>query len=82
MAPRLHQPATEPKDGGAIVQRPRNDGAWQQWRFLDSGGGHYRLQSRHSGKVLDVTGNSTADNVDIVRLPWRMGLLTQTNSPC
>ncbi|WP_447007962.1 pectate lyase [Saccharothrix isguenensis] len=41
-------------DGGAIVQWPRNDGAWQQWQFVSSGSGYYRLKSRHSGKVLDL----------------------------
>ena len=41
-------------DGGAIVQWPRNDGAWQQWQFVASGSGYYRLKSRHSGKVLDL----------------------------
>ncbi|MEU6077028.1 family 43 glycosylhydrolase [Micromonospora sp. NPDC047074] len=46
-------------DGAPINQYARNDGAWQQWRFLDSGGGWYRLQSAHSGKVLDLP---TADD--------------------
>lgn len=54
-------------DGAQIVQWARNDGAWQQWRFVDSGGGYYRLQSRHSGKVLDVYNWSTADGADIVQ---------------
>jgi hypothetical protein len=54
-------------DGGAIVQWPRNDGAWQQWQFVDSGGGYYRLKSRHSGKVLDVEGRSTEDGANIVQ---------------
>ena len=52
-------------DGAAINQYARNDGAWQQWRFLDSGGGWYRLQSVHSGKVLDLP--STADGVQFVQ---------------
>ena len=33
-------------DGAPINQYSRNDGAWQQWQFVDSGGGCYRLQSR------------------------------------
>ncbi|MFV2087513.1 family 43 glycosylhydrolase [Micromonospora sp. LOL_021] len=41
-------------DGAAINQYARNDGAWQQWRFLDAGNGYYRVQSRHSGKVLEL----------------------------
>jgi poly(3-hydroxybutyrate) depolymerase len=52
-------------DGGRITQWTRNDGANQQWQFLDSGGGQYRLKSRHSGKVLDVPNSSTADGVAI-----------------
>lgn len=54
-------------DGAPIVQWARNDGAWQQWQFVDSGGGYYRLRSRHSGKVLDVYNFSTADGADIVQ---------------
>ncbi len=54
-------------DGAEIVQWTRNDGAWQQWQFVDSGGGYYRLRSRHSGKVLDVADSSTADGAGIVQ---------------
>ncbi|MEE1940060.1 non-reducing end alpha-L-arabinofuranosidase family hydrolase [Streptomyces sp. TRM 70361] len=54
-------------DGGDVVQWTRNDQAQQQWRFVDSGGGHYRLVSRHSGKVLDVHNQSTSDGGDIVQ---------------
>ncbi len=52
-------------DGAAINQYTRNDGAWQQWRFLDSGSGWYRLQSVHSGKVLDLP--TAADGVQLVQ---------------
>jgi poly(3-hydroxybutyrate) depolymerase len=52
-------------DGGRIAQWSRNDGANQQWQFVDSGGGYYRLKSRHSGKVLDVPNSSTADGAAI-----------------
>ena len=61
----VYEAATD--DGAGIVQWERNDGAWQQWRFLDSGDGYHRLQSRHSGKVLDVSGRSTADGADVVQ---------------
>ncbi|MFY1694858.1 family 43 glycosylhydrolase [Solwaraspora sp. WMMA2101] len=54
-------------DDAPIVQWARNDGAWQQWRFVDSGDGHYRLRSRHSGKVLDIRGSSTADGAQVVQ---------------
>ena len=54
-------------DGARITQWSRNDGAQQQWQFVDSGGGYYRLKSRLSGKVLDVSGRSTADGGPIVQ---------------
>ncbi|MDX3660026.1 family 43 glycosylhydrolase [Streptomyces sp. ID05-26A] len=52
-------------DGARISQFTRNDGAWQQWQFVDSGGGYYRLKSRHSGKVLDFS--STTDRTGLVQ---------------
>ncbi|GIG41023.1 pectate lyase family protein [Cellulomonas phragmiteti] len=52
---------TSTADGAVIQQWPRNDGAWQQWQFVDSGSGWYRVKSRHSGKVLDLWNWSTAD---------------------
>ncbi|WP_431943415.1 RICIN domain-containing protein [Micromonospora marina] len=61
----LYNQATN--DGARITQWARNDGAWQQWQFVDSGGGYYRLRSRHSGKVLDVTGASTANGAAVVQ---------------
>ncbi|MFC6021950.1 family 43 glycosylhydrolase [Plantactinospora solaniradicis] len=54
-------------DGGRIVQWARNDGAWQQWQFVDSGGGYYRLRSRNSGKVVDILNSSNADGAEIVQ---------------
>src|SRR5687768_18399472 len=41
-------------DGARITQWSRNDGAQQQWQFVDSGGGYYRLKPRPSGQGLDV----------------------------
>ena len=58
-------------DGARITQWTRNDGAQQQWQFVDSGGGYYRLRSRHSGKVLDVYNFSTANGAAIVQ--WADG---------
>src|SRR3982751_4029584 len=58
-------------DGARITQWARNDGAQQQWQFVDSGGGYYRLKSRLSGKVLDVYNLSTADGASIVQ--WADG---------
>ncbi|KGM08901.1 non-reducing end alpha-L-arabinofuranosidase family hydrolase [Cellulomonas bogoriensis] len=58
-------------DGARIAQWTRNDGAHQQWQFVDSGNGYYRLKSRHSGKVLDVYNWSTADSAAIVQFEDR-----------
>ncbi|MFF0717723.1 RICIN domain-containing protein [Micromonospora sp. NPDC003816] len=58
--------ASATNDGARISQWTRNNGANQQWQFVDSGGGFYRLKSRHSGKVLDVQNQSTADGAPIV----------------
>ena len=41
-------------DGAGIVQFTRNDGAWQQWQFVDAGSGWYKIRSRHSGKFLEL----------------------------
>ena len=54
-------------DGARITQWSRNDGAQQQWQFLDSGNGYYRLKSRLSGKVLDISGRSTADGAALIQ---------------
>ncbi|MFG3706072.1 family 43 glycosylhydrolase [Micromonospora sp. NPDC047670] len=54
-------------DGARITQWSRNDGNWQQWQFVDSGDGYYRVRSRHSGKVLDVYDSSTANGAGIVQ---------------
>ncbi|TDB95560.1 RICIN domain-containing protein [Actinomadura sp. 7K534] len=56
---------TSTGDGARVHQWTRHDGANQQWQFVDSGGGFYRLRARHSGKVLDVAGASTADGAAI-----------------
>ncbi|WP_239124200.1 cellulase family glycosylhydrolase [Rhizocola hellebori] len=54
-------------DGAGIVQNTRNDGTAQQWRFVDSGGGFYRLRSALSNKVIDVSGRSTSDGANIIQ---------------
>jgi beta-xylosidase len=54
-------------DGARINQWARNDQAQQQWRFVDSGDGWYRLRSVLSGKVLDVANRSTADGAAVVQ---------------
>ena len=52
-------------NGGAINQFTRADGANQQFQFLDSGGGFYRLRNRNSGKVVEVFEWSVADGATI-----------------
>ncbi|SNT33885.1 Ricin-type beta-trefoil lectin domain-like [Streptosporangium subroseum] len=54
-------------DGARITQWARNNGNQQQWQFVDSGGGYYRVKSRPSGKVLDVNNFSTANGGTIVQ---------------
>ncbi|GAB7037132.1 RICIN domain-containing protein [Catenuloplanes sp. NPDC020197] len=54
-------------DGAALAQWTRHDGTNQQWQFVDSGGGFYRLKARHSGKVLDVSDAATADGTALVQ---------------
>ncbi|WP_036391481.1 non-reducing end alpha-L-arabinofuranosidase family hydrolase, partial [Micromonospora chokoriensis] len=54
-------------DGARITQWARNNGNQQQWQFVDSGGGYYRVKSRLSSKVLDVSGFSTANGTSIVQ---------------
>ncbi|NEA58269.1 alpha-L-arabinofuranosidase [Streptomyces sp. SID13666] len=54
-------------DGARVTQWTRNDQTQQQWQFVDSGGGYYRIKSRLSGKVLDVYNRSTANGGSIVQ---------------
>ncbi|MFF5336210.1 non-reducing end alpha-L-arabinofuranosidase family hydrolase [Streptomyces sp. NPDC013181] len=54
-------------DGARITQWTRNDQSQQQWQFVDSGNGYYRVKSRLSGKVLDVYNWSTANGGSIVQ---------------
>ncbi|MFE6160611.1 non-reducing end alpha-L-arabinofuranosidase family hydrolase [Streptomyces sp. NPDC056486] len=54
-------------DGARVTQWPRNDQSQQQWQFVDSGDGYYRVKSRLSGKVLDVNNWSTANGGSIVQ---------------
>jgi hypothetical protein len=60
-------------DGACVQQYARSGGQNQQWQFVDSGGGFYRVRARHSGKVLDVYNWSTADNGAIVQWPDHNG---------
>ncbi|WP_197289798.1 RICIN domain-containing protein, partial [Saccharothrix sp. NRRL B-16348] len=52
-------------DGAPLHQWTRTNANNQQFQFVDSGGGYYRIKARHSGKVLDVSSWSTADHAAI-----------------
>ncbi|MFD5466020.1 RICIN domain-containing protein [Kitasatospora sp. NPDC127059] len=54
-------------DGAPMVQWSRSDGANQQWKFVDSGDGNYRLQNRNSGKVLDDYNWSKSEGAELVQ---------------
>ncbi|ANZ41150.1 cellulose-binding protein [Lentzea guizhouensis] len=49
---------------GALLQQwSPTSGLNQQFDFLDSGGGYYRLRARHSGLVMQVASSSTGADV-------------------
>ena len=52
-------------DGANVVQWTRTNATNQQFQFVDSGGGYYRIKARHSGKMIDVSSWSTADGAAI-----------------
>jgi alpha-L-fucosidase 2 len=53
---------------GALLQQwSVNSGLNQQFDFIDSGGGYYRIRARHSGMVLQVA--SSASGADITQQP-------------
>ena len=54
-------------DGACVQQYARHNGNNQQFQFVDSGGGFFRLRARHSNKVLDVANFSTANGAAIVQ---------------
>ncbi|MEV0001637.1 RICIN domain-containing protein [Micromonospora sp. NPDC050980] len=60
---------TSTADGAPLQQWSRNDGAWQQFRFVSSGSGWYRLQNRNSGKVVDLWEWNTADGAEYRQWP-------------
>ncbi len=65
----LDAPAYASNDGAPLVQWSRNGGTNQQWKFIDSGDGNYRLQNRNSGKVLDDYNWSKTEGSELVQ--WR-----------
>jgi beta-xylosidase len=65
----VQQPNTS--DGAKIGQYTANGQPWQDWQFVDKGGGYFNIVSRHSGKCLDINGASTADGAGVIQ--WACG---------
>ncbi|QFU89878.1 glycoside hydrolase N-terminal domain-containing protein [Amycolatopsis sp. YIM 10] len=53
--------------GALLVQWQATGGTNQQFDFLDSGGGYYRIRARHSGLVLQAANSATG--ADITQQP-------------
>jgi alpha-L-fucosidase 2 len=49
--------------GALLQQRAGTGGLNQQFDFVDSGSGYYRVRARHSGLVLQVAGTGTGANI-------------------
>jgi lysophospholipase L1-like esterase len=49
------------------VQWNRTDATNQQFRFVDVGGGYFKIQARHSNLLLSVRDSSRNDGADIVQ---------------
>jgi alpha-L-fucosidase 2 len=49
--------------GTTLIQWSASSGLNQQFDFLDSGGGYYRIRARHSGLVLQVANSSSGTDV-------------------
>jgi cytochrome c len=49
--------------GATLIQWTANSGLNQQFDFLDSGGGYYRIRSRNSGLVLQVASSSSGADI-------------------
>jgi alpha-L-fucosidase 2 len=49
--------------GAALIQWTASSGTNQQFDFLDSGGGYYRVRARHSGLVLQVANSTSGTDV-------------------
>ena len=62
-----HRRAVDRRRRGRACSGPAPSQTSQQFQFVDSGGGYYRLRARHSGKVIDVSNRSTADGANIVQ---------------
>ena len=49
-------------ENGAAIQLWSYAGhPWQQWQFVDAGGGRWRIQNRFTGKVIDLALGGVVD---------------------
>ena len=60
-------------NGALIQQYDWLGGDNQQWQFVPSGGGYFRIVNKLSGKVLDDTGGSTQNGSQIQQWDWAGG---------
>jgi alpha-L-fucosidase 2 len=64
--------------GATLIQWPAGGGLNQQFEFLASDGGHYRLRARHSGLVLQPAGSGGGADItqqrdaDTAAQQWRV----------
>jgi beta-galactosidase len=49
--------------GALLIQWSVSSGLNQQFDFVDSGSGYYRIRARHSGLVLQVASSSTGADI-------------------
>ncbi|WP_255640310.1 RICIN domain-containing protein, partial [Glycomyces sp. TRM65418] len=63
--------------GAGLVQSGRTDAFSQQFRFVDSGGGFFRIQARHSNLVLDVWERNAANGATIAQYTDQDGVNQQ-----
>jgi alpha-L-fucosidase 2 len=59
--PDISSASTAP--GAMLIQWPATGGRNQQFDFVSSGGGDYRIRARHSGLVLQVAGPASGANI-------------------
>ncbi len=61
--------------GTIVYQWDRHNGANQRWKLipLDRDGTEYRIQSVHSGLVMDVEGGNGGNGARVWQWPWHGG---------
>ena len=58
-------------DGAGTQQYLCNGGQNQQWIIAEGNPGAFRLVARHSGKVLDLANEETADGTQVNQWGWK-----------